>query len=401
VAQGVRPQRGLARGGWQALALAAAGAGCGHGPARALPEDPAAALEAVLARCHGPLRRTLDRITVELRTGGPAGALHTLQVDGPSLRARQPDGTVEVLTADAAWRWREGEPATPLDAEGRTRLDRLRLLVAAAYLTPLESARRVVRAGPATLRVEAADGTSWRLDLDPRAQRPARCAGPAGDVRFASFLDTGITLLPADVELGSWGPTHLRLLAHDVLFEPDLFAPPAGALETPPKVVRRGGDEPRTPALRSLPARSFLALPDPGDWAGRVAAIVAAGRALSERGQTADGLPFLYAAGSRRLLGVPFAPATDGGPVLAPRADEVVERRPEQLAVVLYRPKEAFETSLAAGTEAVQAFAAARGLAAAGPLRVVPHLAWDGDVDAAALAAIKLRFELPVARPPR
>jgi len=391
VAQGVRTRRRLKT--HAALAAATLAAACGGDAAPPLPDEPRAAIDAVLARCHGTLRGSLDRITVELREGDRTGLLRTIDLAGPHVRVRAAGGGSEVLGSDGAWRTLPDGAAQPLDDAARADLVRLRDLVAAAYLAPLYAAVDVQRPSADEFVLRLADGAQWQLRLAP-TRLPLVLAGPPGTVRFVSWLSTGVTELPADVELDVLGRCHLTLLAQGVTFAPQVFAAP-GAPSPATRVLPRAADE--TPELVDLEARTVLVLDDPGDWPGRVERIVAAAHWLEARGRTNAGLPFLFTEGDRGRIGVPFAAAAGADTPLTPRAGESIQQRAAQRALVLVRGKAEFDASCAAGTRAVTEHAARLGLTPTGPLRILPYLAWDrGTPTAAELAAVRVRFELPV-----
>lgn len=371
-----------------------------------LPDDARAAVQALLQRCHGPLQHTLDHVLLEMRRGGGDGPRTKVAISGKRLRADRPDGTVDLLLEAAAWRCPPQQQPVRLDDEARRALDDLRTLIASAYLLPLYGAKAVTRQGPTVFAVEAADGTTWRLEVDLETQRPRRATGLAGAVAFATFRSTGVSELPERVELGALGLQHLRLVASDVLFEPFVFQDPGAEArgdhkraEAPRLVVL--DDRPVEPALRDLEGTLFLAIRDPGDWQGRSDRIVAAGTVLGEQGQFGAGLPFLYEEDGQRWIGLPFVPdEQQGSPPFAPRPDQDVRRRPRQRALVVYRSGEAFATASEAAAAQLRAFAARQDLHPAGPLRVLPFFNWgEAPPTEAELAQMSVQVELPVAGP--
>ncbi len=394
----------------------------------ALPQDATAAVEALRARLHGTLRDDLDRITVEIRDGGDSGPWRSIDIDRRRIRVVTPPNgargkTVEVLLNDAGWRSADNPSApaqtstaqtttpqasipqapTQLSSDECQALADLRDLVAAAYLVPLTGAKSIARRGPTVFAIEARDGSTWRFEIDAARQLPVSLSGPPGEVRFLTFLSTSASELPADVELGTLGRHHLRLIACGVLFEKSLFAEPASVASQRrlAQAVPAPTGEPAEPEVWPLAERPFLRIEDPGDWATRAARVLAAYATLTEQAQLEEGLPFLFEAENKAWIGIPFAPDADqGGPSFVARRDQVVQRRPQQFALVLYRGKQAFEASSLAGSNAVRAYATQTQSIVTGPLRVIPHLDWHrGEPSAAALAAVKLRFELPIEKP--
>jgi hypothetical protein len=371
-----------------------------------LPDDAGAAVAALLARCHGALRGQLGSCTVELRAGDQEGPWRRLDLDGARMRVTQMSDNkkaVELLREDGAWRG-DGENFVPLDAAERDALADLRELVRAAYLAPLYAPGAVARRGPTVFAVEDAAGATWRLEIDPARQVPWRLAGPAGEVRFLTFFSSGVSELPADVELGTRGKHHLKLVAAGVRFDAWVFRRPGAttAAHTPPPIrIVRG--EPQVPEVMALAARPFLVLDDPGEWAARATRIAACYAALREQGQGEEGLPFFYEEQGAAKIGVPFAPAAEpGSPAFVARTGQVLARRPQQFALVLYRSGEPFADGHRAGARELLAHATKTKSAAAGPLRVIPHVDWAaGAPDAATLATVKLRFELPLQHAPK
>lgn len=373
-----------------------------------LPEDAGAAIAALLQRWHGILRGELDRIIVELRASAADGARRKLDIDRTRMRVvTQGDGpkVIEVLLDDRAWRTRQGEATTALEDDERQALVDLRLLVTGAYLAPLYGARSISRRGPTVFAVEAGDGTTWRFEIDAARQMPVSISGPAGTVRFLSFLSTGVSDLPAEVELGALGKQHLTLIARGVAFEPGLFREAtdaaSGAARRAPTPWRVTTGEPSKPEVMELPARPFLVIEDPGDWATRAARIVASYATLTEQGQREEGLPFLCEVDGKPTIGIPFAPDEErGGHAIVARQDQVIRHRPQEFAIVLYRGKQAFAPSRVAGERDVRNYLDQTKAVATGCLRVIPHFDWHrGEPSAAALAAVKLRFELPIEKP--
>lgn len=403
MAQGLRARGEVSArlAGCTALLLAA----CRHEPPAPapLPEDASAAIGVLLQRWHGPLQGTLDDLLVEVRRDGRGGARTRIATSGGRLRAERPDGSVDLLHGDGAWRCPPGSPPQRLDADGRAALQALRTLIAGAYLLPLYGARSVTRQGPTVFAVEAADGSTWRLEIEPVQQLPHSMTGPAGVIGFQSFFSTGVSQLPAKVELGVLGAQHLTLVASDVLFEPFVFHDPGADPTASPARAKRtispaADDRPAEPAVRDVPGTLFLRLDDPGDWEGRSAAIVAAGTVLGEQGQFGAGLPFLYEEQGQHCIGLPFEPdAGQGNPPFVARDGQRVERRPNHRAVVVYRSGQPFAAASAAATSDVLAFAAKARLQPAGPVRILPFFNWgEAAPTAAQLDRMGVQAELPV-----
>jgi hypothetical protein len=371
-------------------------------PPRPLPEEPAALVETLLEYCHGPLQGGLGSVCIELREH--AGDEPTLvALDGLRLRADGPDRSVLLAVRDRAWRCPPSSPPMALEGAEREQALALRDLLSAAYLAPLYGKERVTRQGPTVLAVQARAGATWRLEYDPDARLPRSLGGPCGVVVFEEFNDTGAARLPRRVRLGDLGVRHLQLRATDLVFEDYTFRDPAGAAEAAPRPRRLQREaaadaKPTAPRIEVIESAMFLVIDDPESWAERAAAIGAHGAALGEQGQVGEPLPFLFEEGGVRRIGIPFVPGEHSGfrPFVA-RDGQVVRRAKRHRAAVVFIDKGRIEHALERGPKLLADFVAAEGIAAAGPLRTIPYLAWErGAPDSARLARVAVRFELPL-----
>ena len=390
------------------MALLLACSACERAPAPAplppLPDEAGAALEAVLAHAHGPVRGTMGHVLLELRTSATGPVAETIALSEGRIRIDRDDGTTEIGAGGSAWRCRQGDAPVKLDDAETERLGRWRTLLGAVLLLPLHAPKTATWRGPEVIAIEASDGTTWRFELDVRTHRPRALAGPGGEVRFLEFLTTAVSDLPAQVTMGEDGPRWVRILATDVLFDDYVFQDPATRPASGQtraagitRVVNREA-RPLQPQVEVLNATLWLALDDPGDWEGRAAAIQGAGEDLAAQGQVGQGLPFTCDDAGNKRLGVPFEPDDQAGsrPFQA-TAGQNVQRRPRHLAAVVYRGKGDFGDALREAPAALAAFVRAHELTGDGPLRVVPYWAWeDGPPDAERLARIAVRFEQPL-----
>ncbi len=369
-----------------------------------LPSDASGALDVVLTHAHGPTRGGMEHVLVELRSDATGPATETIALSGRRIRIDYQDGSTDIGGPDGAWRCRAGAQPLRLTDPDADRVARWPDLLRAMLLTPLEKPKAASWRGPEVIAIEAADGTTWRLELDLPTQRPRSVTGPGGEVLFTAFLTTPVSNLPAQVRLGDVGERRVRFVATDVLFDDYVFQDPTAR---PAAGLRRGLDmtrvvnreaRPLQPQVEVLDATLVLALADPGDWAGRATAIQAAGEVLEQQGQVGQGLPFTFDDGGTPRLGVPFEPDDASGhrPFTA-RKDQDVRRRPRHFAAVIYRGKGDLGDAMREAPAALAAFVAARGLTSDGPLRVIPYLAWeDGPPAADRLANVAVRFEQPV-----
>jgi hypothetical protein len=395
-----------------AAALAAALlAGCNPSPPPQppLPQDAGAAIAALLQANHGPLRGVLDHSFVHaFPSDAPADAKPlALALDGQRLRVDRQDGAVEILGRQGGWRCLANQPPQALDEGGLRELRALRDLLGAAYLLPLYGARTVERRGPSVFAIVAADGSTWRLEIDLTKHRPKSLSGPPGEVVFHDFLESAVSQLPQRVGLGKHGELRLKLLAADALFEEYLFqdpSRPATVAALGAKLTRRDGDaRPTEPLLETIESTLFLVIDDPLDWDKRAAAITTIGETLAEQGQFGQGLPFLFTEAERPRIGIPFVPdeTTGSRPFLA-RTGQDARARPRHTAIVVYGADASFAVGSAALARAAQGFAERHRHTLAGPLRTLPYLAWeDGGPSEARLQRLGVRVELPIAEPPR
>lgn len=406
-----KPHRPLRRERLTAGLAATLLAGCSPStpPRPALPQDATAAVAALLQANHGPLHGVLDHSLVHALPGdAPADAKPmALALDGQRLRVDRQDGTVEILGRQGGWRCAADRAPQALDEADLRELRALRDLLGAAYLLPLYGARQIERRGPAVFAIAAADGSTWRLEIDVTKQRPKSLSGPPGEVVFHDFLESAVSQLPQRVGLGKLGEQRLKLLGADALFEEYLFqdpSRPASAASLGSKLARREGDaRPTEPILETIESTLFLVIDDPLDWEKRAAAITAVGATLGEQGQFGQGLPFLFTEADRQRIGIPFVPdeTTGSRPFLA-RPGQDARARPRHTAIVVYGADASFAVSSAALARAALAFAERHRHTVAGPLRTLPYLAWeDGGPSEARLQRLGVRVELPIAEPPR
>jgi hypothetical protein len=277
--------------------------------------------------------------------------------------------------------------------------------VRAILLMPLEQVERAERRGPGVFSLVLRGGETWRVEIDEPSRRVIELRGPSAAVRFIDFLDTGYTVLPATVDIEGRGTFGVKILAHDLYLAPSVFTDPF--VEVDPGAARSyramtetapaGEELPGSPELQSIPARSYLVLRDPGAWAERTRAVLAAGGNLQRRAQMPAGLP-VYAAGDEgdELL-IPFQPDPERGYRPFVRRDrEVVRHGEPHRAVVVAPPPGPWAEAVQRGRSMVSDFLTAQNLEANGPLRVIPFLAPDAVPTEEERQAIYFRLEQAV-----
>ena len=371
MAQGVRrPAAQVAALGALAAALAAQGSQPASAPAR---------IEAVLARCHGVLRGTMDRVLLELRAAEDGPATSVLLLWPARMRVRDPDGKLAFLAPDQ-----------PAPAE----LARLRDLLGMLLLQPLVAAERSEAVDGGRVRITAG-GAVYELTLD-RDARPTALRGPAGEVQFLEHIETGITVLPRRVRLGPLGERTVRFLGTGVTALDEAFT--ARTAREPADVVRVTSDPddgrgPRAATLLALEARQWLVRADPTDWRKRAEVLDDAGRMLHERGQRPHGLPAYWSVGGKPSLAIPFRARAEKAFV---PGTETVLAMPAHRAAVIVTPPLPFARALEHGSAQLADLLQREGKAATGPLRVIPFLHPTSAPTATELEAVELRLELPV-----
>ena len=371
-------------------------------PAAATAQDPRSLIDAVLDRHHGPLRGTLDKVLIELRAEPEAAPTQALLSLPDKMRVDYPENGIELLLDGTGWRCDGRKPAVKLkEGEALASLAQLRHHLRALVLAPLYEAKKIERKGPGVLALILPHGETWRLQLDEASLVLEELRGPAGAVQFESFLETGVTVLPAKVVLPRERLRYVKFRANPSLLHPRLFADPALPLPNGPSKPRTtnrrtvGNPDERPPkaVLQDIPRRMFLVLADPGGWERRTKAIVRSGNALWGKGQTMGGLPSYRHAESEAQLLIPFMPDQARGhqPFIRGPKD-VVLHVPDHTAIVL-APMGTWDDVLKRGKAEINAYLAANDLEADGHLLTIPLIDAGVTPSAADLRKIQIRLE--------
>lgn len=363
----------------------------------------------MVARCHGPVRGSMDNAYLELWKDGSEhtdkALLGGTKAKPHYLRITHPDRSTSILSDKHAGRYLRGRDGhytqVKLSAGEKKDLADLHALLRTSLLRPLYEAERVRRQGPNVYQLILKGGETWRLEVDPKTGLPQSLTGPRGEVTFHEHKATGVSFMPKVVTLGRLGKHHVNLITSGLVFNKPYFEDP----ETPlvqfkdSSRVAAPGAEPRTPTLEQLPGRISLVLPDPGDWEERIDAMGPHLRELYDQGQTGADLMFFFQSKGEHLMAIPFEPDSDRGsqPFLRRKHQNVLRRPPQLVVAIVVRGSE--KNATAAGSKAVDRFLGQQKLHPTGPLRVIPYVAPEkGAPTAKELQSLKIRLELPVAR---
>jgi hypothetical protein len=217
---------------------------------------------------------------------------------------------------------------------------------------------------------------------------------------FVSHLHTGVTHIPQEVELGSYGRRHVIVLETDLQFRAATFALPGEESPATPEFTLGTTQRPSVPELQRIEACSVLELADPGSWSERKRLLGGIGRRLWDAGQTNGGDPFRFEVEGIERFAIPFRRDPDrAGKSFAPNEGETVRDRPGHVAAVVYAPEgEDYASRVAAGRALLDALLERQRARPSGPLRVVANLYFEADADARpeVLRRMDLRLELPV-----
>ena len=351
---------------------------------------------------HGPLRGRLGTALLELRADPEAAPTQALLSLPGKLRVDRPDEGITLLLDGAGWSCDPREPAVRLKDEPLAELERLLQHLRAVVLAPLYEATTIDRQRPGLLTLTLPGDEVWELELDEASLALHSLAGPVGAVRFSSFLDTGVTLLPAVVEFPEERVRHVKFRANPSVLHPRLFADPALPLpreaETLPRVRQQTVENPRelpaAPQLQSIDRRMFLSQEDPGSWRGRSRAIIGSGNSLASKGQAADGLPtYLLAASQTRLL-IPFKPDEARGhqPYVRGPDDDILHV-PQHDAVVLAPTAGTWDDVIERGAAEILEFMTAQKLQPDGPMLAVPFIGAGVVPSDSDLQRLRIRLE--------
>jgi hypothetical protein len=367
-------------------------------------------IDAVLDHHQGALRGTFAHAVVELRPAEADPPVQALLALPDRLRLDWPDGHTEVLVEGAGWRCAGREPAVRLAGEELKALQQMRHHLRALTLAPLGEAERVERAGPGVFALVLPGGETWRLEVNEASLQIEELRGPAGAVRFTTFLSTGVTVLPRTVELPGLGTRWVSFRATDLtVLHPGLFADPTLLLRdlsdrpraTRTTALRNPAEQPAAPELQDIDGRMFLAHPDPGSWEERRRIILRDGAALDAKGQAPGGLPtYRLAEGHTELL-IPFRPDPERGhPPFVSGPDDVVRHLPAHRAAVVAPPPGPWDEALERGRAMLAKYLQDNDLVTDGDLLCIPFLEVERVPDAKQREHLPLRLEQPVRQRP-
>lgn len=379
--------------------------------------EPAAVIDALLDRCHGTLRGATEMANCSIklrRTPDEANPWHVLIGSENSMRITLRDKRRKIETRGHAWlvpSATEGGSPTELKGEERTEFQRLQKLIRSLVLAPLYGPHKVTRQGPTVFAIIHPGGETWRLELDvftpkdqPAVLLPAKLSGPGGTVTMHSYLHTGVTHWPKKVTLDSFGEHWFQMQLSGLVFNPSVFTTPGMKISQGKAKVRRDfapASPPNQPVLTDVPARSCLVVPDPGTWKARFAKLLENGKTLSEQGQQPADLDFFYVENNTRYLAMPFemAEVRSGGKPFVVRKGQKIVHFPAQQIVQVYPDNGSMEACEAKARKLIDAFVAAEGLQAQGPLRAMPWIQVDRELPPARmLQHLRIGFELPVGK---
>lgn len=371
-------------------------------PAPTQPQKPLAVIDAVLTHHHGPLRGKLDKVLLELRPEPEAAPTQALLSLPDRLRVDRSDRDIELLIEGIGWSCDGRKPAVRLQGDALARLRQLRHHLRALVLAPLYEAKKVERQSHGVLSLVLPGGETWRLELDEATLELENLRGPAGVVRFKSFLNTGVTVLPAVVVLPEDRVRHLKFRANPSLLHPRLFSDPS--LPLPGEPIKRGpirqrtvdnpNERPPVAELQEIERRMYLAHRDPGTWNERTTVIIRSGNALGRKGQAADGLPsYRFAADGPQLL-IPFKPDESRGhePYLRGPKD-VILHVPGHSAVVVAPAPGTWDDVIERGRKEILAFLRSKKLEADGPMIAIPFVDAGEIPSARDLRRLRIRLE--------
>ena len=320
-------------------ALVVCGVGCGAqnpAPAKKPPAkpatdapalaDPASLVKKLLERHHGPILGTFDNFILRLREqqDQPREDSTQLTLALPArMRVDHPDRRVDLWIDGVGWRCQPKLPPQRLTTDdGLAKLTALRHHARALALLPLYRAEQIKRVGPGVLSLILPKGETWRLQVDEDKLRIIELRGPAGPVRFESFLNTGISVMPTKATLGDLGPRFVQIVASNLFLDGSLFDDPFLPVDverakrphsTAHTSLRGSRDLPTRAELQDIDRRVFLVLDDPGGWEDRCDLIMGEGEALGMKGQSPDGLPTYAHLNGNRVLMIPFRPDPEQG----------------------------------------------------------------------------------------
>jgi len=384
----------------------------------ALPTDPRAAITTLVETCHGVLQgeAKMTSALLNLRHGEdddlPEQVI--LWTEG-RMRIVRRNRQVDIRLPQGAWHLTPHASALEHESSKIEQLDRLQSLLRAALLEPLYRAKNVVQVGPSAYDLTLTDGTVWKLQV--QSFKPAqgdavflpwKLAGPAGRLTWHSYLHTGVTHLPKEMELGEFGKRLVSLEASNLTLDDGWFSDPLNPDYVTPDnkqaVLRDGnpgaGHQPGKPRIDYTRASRSIVIKDPGTWTERAALVNQEARRLYAQGQEGDDLEFLFERDGTACYAIPFTMRRDGGRPFVPEQGQDVLRLPRQRAVILRTSPMEIAAAKATARTILDKFVKTNGLEVAGPLRIRPFIEMDQVIQGKlTVEEVEVQFELPIKTP--
>ena len=382
-------------------------------PAKAPPElpgDPAAVIAQVIDAGHGFLagreKMANAHVTLGLREDDPSPDQIILG-SNRRMRITHGDGRIEIRLPEGAWRVIRGVGTRKIEGEALDSLDRLQTYLRATLLEPLYAADAVSVVEPDRFSLQTAEGT-WELTLrlvetaDSLVFLPDTLSDAGGELKFVSYLSTGVTNQPREVLFEGFGSRWFVLHNSDVVYEENIFTDPEAAISAEPvPVVLTTSSLSRGPTgvavLKESPQGRALVFEDPGTWEERIASLNRNGKQLGAQGQESADLDFFFDRDGKRYLAMPFEMGRAGGAPFVALEKQQIERFPAQKVVVVYPVAGTLAQCEERAAVLLDAFVDEQGLQVIGPLRIIPEIAPSNGVPAEDhLQRLSVRFELPV-----
>ena len=262
-----------------------------------------------------------------------------------------------------------------------------------ATLGPVRRAVACERQGATEFALAQADGSKWRMRLQPDALLVASLTEMREPDEFEAkvlgHLRTSTTRIVNAVDATPLGACSIRFDAVGFAWDESMFdeasKPTTEAPAAQPTFTVGAPQRPAEPTVEPIRPARWLLVDDPGTWQGRAAAVARWTAELKANGQAMAGFAGILREGGVDRLVVPFRSGKDGA-TFAPPAGAVVREVPATRALAVYPPAGDFAARARRGEEQLREALATRGLTADGPILAQAFLHLDeGEPDAAAL----------------